>query len=96
MMTSVTANSTALAGLIVNNLRSPDIIALEEVQDNSGAEINDGIVDANEYLQHVDYRDSELPGAQFYEFRDVRSGRDKTEGNPAGTFGSASCLIRHE
>ena len=27
----------ALAGLIVNNLRSPDLLALEEIQDNDGA-----------------------------------------------------------
>ena len=35
----------ALAGLIVNNLRSPDLIAVEEIQDNNGA-TNNGIVDA--------------------------------------------------
>ena len=26
-----------LAGLIVNNMKSPDIISIEEIQDNSGA-----------------------------------------------------------
>jgi hypothetical protein len=34
-----------LAGQIVTNLRAPDIIAIEEVQDNSGA-TNDGVVDS--------------------------------------------------
>ncbi|WP_265443945.1 lamin tail domain-containing protein [Flexivirga meconopsidis] len=34
-----------LAGQIVNNLQSPDIVALEEIQDNSGS-ANDGTVDS--------------------------------------------------
>jgi predicted extracellular nuclease len=34
-----------LAAQIVNNLKSPDILALEEIQDNSGA-VNDGVVDS--------------------------------------------------
>ena len=36
-----------LAGLIVNNLKSPDLIAVEEVQDNSGP-TNDSVVDATD------------------------------------------------
>ena len=39
------AKFDALAALIVNNLHAPDIVALEEVQDNNGA-TNDGVVDA--------------------------------------------------
>jgi predicted extracellular nuclease len=34
-----------LAGQVVNNLKSPDILALEEIQDNSGATA-DGVVDS--------------------------------------------------
>ncbi|MGF1487409.1 MAG: 5'-nucleotidase C-terminal domain-containing protein [Prochloraceae cyanobacterium] len=37
------AKINGLAGQIVNNLRSPDIIGLQEIQDNSGS-TNDGIV----------------------------------------------------
>lgn len=35
-----------LAGQVVDNLRAPDVLALEEVQDNSGAE-DDGTVDSS-------------------------------------------------
>src|SRR6185436_13831140 len=35
-----------LAGLIVNNLRSPDLLSIEEIQDNNG-ETNDSVVDAS-------------------------------------------------
>lgn len=36
---------STLAGLVVNNLKSPDIIALEEVQDNNG-DTDDSVIDA--------------------------------------------------
>lgn len=36
-----------LAGQVVNNLKSPNIIGLEEIQDNSGA-LNDGTVDSTQ------------------------------------------------
>ena len=35
--TSPRRSSTRWRGLIVNNLRAPDIVALEEIQDNNGA-----------------------------------------------------------
>jgi uncharacterized protein len=35
-----------LAGQVVNNLKSPDILGLEEIQDNSGATTKDGTVDS--------------------------------------------------
>lgn len=37
----------AIAQQIVTNLNSPDIIGLQEIQDNTGGEINDGIVSAS-------------------------------------------------
>ncbi len=39
-----------LASRIVNNLKSPDIISLEEIQDNNGA-TNNGVVDASTTFQ---------------------------------------------
>jgi uncharacterized protein len=36
-----------LAGQVVNNLKSPDVLGLEEIQDNSGA-ANDGTVDSTQ------------------------------------------------
>ena len=41
---------TAIAQQIVNNLKTPDIIGLQEVQDNSGA-LNDGVTSASLTLQ---------------------------------------------
>ena len=41
-----------LADQIVNNLRSPDVIALQEIQDNSG-ETDDGTTDATQTLQKL-------------------------------------------
>ena len=57
-----------LAALIVNNLRSPDLIAVEEVQDNNGATDN-GVVDASQTLTRARRRDlrrrrPELPVAR--------------------------------
>ncbi len=40
------AKFDALAGQIVTNLASPDLVALEEVQDNTGP-TNDGVVAAD-------------------------------------------------
>ena len=40
----------ALANQIVNHLLSPDVIALEEIQDNNGA-TNDAVVDANRHAR---------------------------------------------
>jgi uncharacterized protein len=36
-----------LANIIVTNVRSPDLIMLEEVQDNTGPTSGDGVVDAS-------------------------------------------------
>ncbi len=41
----------AIANQIVNNLGSPDIIALQEIQDNTGGETGDGVVSADVTLQ---------------------------------------------
>jgi hypothetical protein len=37
---------TRLAAIIVTNLHAPDLIMLEEVQDNTGPTRGDGVVDA--------------------------------------------------
>ncbi|MCQ8240217.1 Hint domain-containing protein [Rhizosaccharibacter radicis] len=41
-----------LAGIITGNLNSPDILALQEIQDNNGT-VDDGTVDASQTLQAV-------------------------------------------
>ena len=42
---------TTIAQQIVSNLNAPDIIGLQEVQDNTGAEIDDGVTSASDTLQ---------------------------------------------
>ncbi|PRY92027.1 putative extracellular nuclease [Hasllibacter halocynthiae] len=41
----------AIAAQVVGNLGSPDILALQEVQDNTGGEIGDGVVSASETFE---------------------------------------------
>ena len=60
---------TAIANQIVNNLQSPDIIGLQEVQDNTGAEINDGVTSASETLQLL-INEIVAAGGPQYEFID--------------------------
>jgi len=43
----------ALAAQIVGNLGTPDILALQEIQDNTGGETGDGVVAADETLQRL-------------------------------------------
>ncbi|MHB0988158.1 MAG: endonuclease/exonuclease/phosphatase family protein [Bellilinea sp.] len=58
-----------LANQIVNHLKSPDILILEEIQDNNGV-LNDGAVDANEtYRLWIDAIVE--AGGPEYQFRDV-------------------------
>ncbi len=58
-----------LANQIVNHLKSPDILVLEEVQDNNGI-LNDGTVDANETYRLLIDAIVETGGPE-YQFRDV-------------------------
>jgi YVTN family beta-propeller protein len=75
----------ALANRIVNNLKSPDIISLEEVQDNSGAEINDGVVDAS--LTYQTLIDAiKQAGGPTYEFRDLPPVEGEDGGQPGGNI----------
>ena len=49
------ASSAPWPTMIVNNLQSPDILSIEEIQDNNGT-TNDGVVDALDDLEHADQR----------------------------------------
>jgi predicted extracellular nuclease len=73
-----------LAGLIVNNLQSPDILALEEVQDNNGA-TNDSVVDAtdtyNELIAAII-----SAGGPTYQFRQINPVDDQDGGEPGGNI----------
>ncbi|MEO6457968.1 MAG: hypothetical protein ABIO92_06805, partial [Chloroflexia bacterium] len=57
-----------LAALIVNNLRSPDILSIEEIQDNNGP-INDAVVDADVTFNRLIAAIQAQPGGPTYQYR---------------------------
>ena len=78
------AKFNALAGLIVTNLRSPDIIALEEVQDNNGP-TNDEVVDASTTYAML-IAAIQTAGGPAYQFRDVPPADGEDGGEPGGNI----------
>lgn len=73
-----------LADRIVNNLKSPDIIVIEEVQDNNGA-TNNSIVDAS--LTYQSLIDAiALAGGPTYEYRQIDPQDDADGGEPGGNI----------
>ena len=73
-----------LANAIVRNLAAPDIVALEEVQDNNGA-TNDGTVDANVTLDTLvqAIRDA---GGPAYDWRQINPVDGQDGGEPGGNI----------
>ena len=82
------ANQRATLGThIAKNLNSPDIIALQEIQDNSGGQ-DDGTVDATETLEAL--RDAVIAeGGPAYEFADVAPADGASGGVPGGNIRNA-------
>ncbi len=78
------AKFDALAAIIVNNLRSPDIIALEEVQDNNGP-TNDAVVDANLTYETL-IAAIQASGGPAYDYRQVNPVDDQDGGEPGGNI----------
>ncbi len=74
----------ALADQIVDNLRSPDVIALEEIQDNSGA-TNNGVVDANVTLDQL-VAAIAAAGGPAYEWRQINPVNNQDGGEPGGNI----------
>jgi uncharacterized protein len=72
------------ADLIVNHLRSPDLIAIEEVQDNNGA-VNDSVTDAsvtwNTLIAAI-----QAAGGPVYEYRQIDPVDDQDGGEPGGNI----------
>jgi predicted extracellular nuclease len=73
-----------LANLIVNRLRSPDVIALEEVQDNNGA-FDDSITDANLTLDMLAAA-VQAAGGPSYSYRQINPVDDQDGGEPGGNI----------
>ncbi|WP_196518189.1 choice-of-anchor I family protein [Nostoc sp. WHI] len=73
-----------IAGRIVNNLKSPDIISLEEIQDNNGPK-NDSVVDAN--ITYQTLIDAIIAaGGPTYEYRQINPVDDTNGGEPGGNI----------
>lgn len=71
----------ALAGQIVTNLASPDLVALEEVQDNTGP-TDDGVVAADQTLTKL-VAAIRAAGGPAYQWRQIDP-QDKTDGGEPG------------
>ena len=73
-----------LANTIVNNLNAPDIIGLQEIQDNNGS-TNDGTTDAS--LTYSTLITAILnAGGPTYEFRDIAPANNMDGGQPGGNI----------
>jgi predicted extracellular nuclease len=75
---------TKLAQGIVHNLASPDIVAVEEVQDNDG-ETDDGVVAANITLTDLTNAIVAAGGPQ-YDWREIDPVNDQDGGAPGGNI----------
>ncbi|MCC3773752.1 endonuclease/exonuclease/phosphatase family protein [Streptomyces sp. UNOB3_S3] len=76
-----------LAGALVTNLASPDIVALEEVQDNDGT-TNGGVVDATQTLKKL--TDAIVAaGGPAYQWRQIDPVDGKDGGQPGGNIRTA-------
>ncbi|MGW6060210.1 endonuclease/exonuclease/phosphatase family protein [Streptomyces sp. NPDC055189] len=74
----------ALAGAVVSNLASPDILALEEIQDDNGAK-NDGTVSAEATLKK--FTDAIVAaGGPRYAWRSIDPQNNKDGGEPGGNI----------
>ena len=73
-----------LANRIVNNLKSPDIISLEEIQDNNGA-TNDSVVDASTTFQKL-IDAITAAGGPTYQYRQINPVDDTNGGEPGGNI----------
>lgn len=81
------AQIAKLADHIANNLRSPDVVALQEIQDNSG-ELNDGTTAADQTLQAM-VDAIAAAGGPTYSFFDVAPADGAFGGIPGGNIRNA-------
>jgi predicted extracellular nuclease len=74
----------ALAAQVVTNLSSPDLVALEEVQDNTGP-ANDGTVAANVTLDRF-VAAVQAAGGPAYQYREIDPTNNADGGEPGGNI----------
>jgi predicted extracellular nuclease len=78
------ATIAALANILVHNMKAPDIVAIEEVQDNNGA-TNNGVVAADQtYATFI--AAIEAAGGPEYEFRQIDPVNNEDGGQPGGNI----------
>lgn len=82
--TSGVAQFAALADQIVKNLKSPDILNVQEIQDNNGAQ-NNGVVDASvTYQRLIDA--IVAAGGTRYEYRQIDPVNNQDGGQPGANI----------
>ena len=76
-----------LAGLIVDHLRAPDVIAIEEIQDNDGVAggTSSGVVDAS-LTWNMLIAAIEAAGGPHYDYRQIDPQDDRDGGVPGGNI----------
>ncbi|MEU0257492.1 endonuclease/exonuclease/phosphatase family protein [Streptomyces sp. NPDC006184] len=74
----------AHASAIVNNLRSPDIVSLEEIQDDNGAK-DDGTVGSGETVRKL-IDAIAAAGGPMYDWRTIDPVNDQDGGEPGGNI----------
>jgi predicted extracellular nuclease len=78
------AKFAQLASLIVDNLKAPDLLAVEEVQDNNGP-INDAVTDADVTFRTL-IAAIQAAGGPTYDFRQINPVDDQDGGEPGGNI----------
>jgi predicted extracellular nuclease len=73
-----------LASEIVHNLGAPDLIAVEEIQDNTGP-VNDGVVDANVTFSML-IAAIQAQGGPTYDYRQINPVNNQDGGQPGGNI----------
>ena len=78
------AKFDGLAQLAVHNLQAPDVLALEEIQDNSGA-VDDGVVPADQTVLKLTTA-IRAAGGPAYQSRSIDPVDDQDGGQPGGNI----------
>jgi predicted extracellular nuclease len=76
-----------LADTLVDNLKAPDIVAVEEIQDNTGP-VDDGVTDASETWNKLIAAIAMAgdPGGPVYQYRQIDPVNDQDGGQPGGNI----------
>jgi uncharacterized protein len=80
--TDSTSDFDGHAAIIVNNLKNPDIIALQEVGDNDGSSSDSGVVSASSTLTRLKDQIANVAGGATYAFTQIDPVNNKEGGKP--------------